>query len=120
MRFDGLAVLVLQEVRERALERTWGSAGEGRGMAAGLDAVAARLLDLPATAPLRAAAVGLDLLLSSAQLWQETAASHVRMDAALAPLSSLATRWRGAELAGWRATLERVEADVAAGATFFF
>jgi midasin len=85
-----------------------------------IDAVAARLLDLPATAPLRAAAVGLDLLLSSAQLWQETAASHVRMDAALAPLSSLATRWRGAELAGWRATLERVEADVAAGATFFF
>ena len=80
-----------------------------------IDAVAARLLDLPATAPLRAACVGVDLLLSAAQLWQETAASHVRLDAALAPLSALATRWRGAELAGWRTTLERVEADVAAG-----
>lgn len=80
-----------------------------------IDAVAARLLDLPATAPLRSASVGLDLLLSAAQLWQETAASHVRLDAALAPLSALATRWRGAELAGWRATLERVQADAAAG-----
>ena len=81
-----------------------------------LDAVAARLARLPAPAtPLKAAAAGLDLLLASAQLWEETAAaSHTRLDAHLGPLSALGARWRALELAGWKQLLGRARSDAAA------
>ena len=44
MRFDGLPVFVLQQIRERALERTRRSTGERRGVTPGLDTVARRLV----------------------------------------------------------------------------
>ena len=44
MRFDGLAVLVLQQIRERTLERAGRPAGERRCVPAGFDAVACRLV----------------------------------------------------------------------------
>ena len=44
MGFDGLAVLVLQQVGERALKRSGRSAGERRRVPAGLDTVAGRLV----------------------------------------------------------------------------
>src|SRR6202035_3964984 len=44
MGFDGLAVFVLQQVRERSLECSGRAAGECRCMPAGLDAVARRLV----------------------------------------------------------------------------
>ena len=43
MRFDGLPVLVLQQIRERSLKRAGRAAGECRGVAAGFDAVTRRL-----------------------------------------------------------------------------
>lgn len=50
MRLDGLPVLVLQQVRERTLERAGRSAGERRGVPTGLDAVAGGLVtDQPNT-----------------------------------------------------------------------
>src|ERR1700730_13780599 len=44
MRFDGLPVFVLQQIRERSLERTWRATREGRGVTPGLDAVAPSLV----------------------------------------------------------------------------
>ena len=44
MRFDGLPVLVLQQIRERALKRAGRSTGESRRVAAGFDTVAGRLV----------------------------------------------------------------------------
>ena len=43
MRFDGLPVVVLQQVRERTLECAGRATGEGRGVTTGFDAVARRL-----------------------------------------------------------------------------
>ena len=44
MRFDGLPVFVLQQVRERSLERARRAAGERRGVTPGLDTVARSLV----------------------------------------------------------------------------
>src|ERR1700730_7169346 len=44
MRFDGLPVFVLQQIRERSLERTWRATRAGRGVTPGLDAVAPSLV----------------------------------------------------------------------------
>src|ERR1700758_3554440 len=44
MGFDGLAVLVLQEVGKRSLKCTWRAPGECRRMSAGLDTVTCRLI----------------------------------------------------------------------------
>lgn len=65
--------------------------------------------------------MGLELLLARSQLWQETAARHVRLDDQLAPLAALAARWHQLELASWRLMLQRVvqrEADGAHSAWF--
>jgi hypothetical protein len=50
------------------------------------------------------------------QLWEETAAKHVKLAAELAPLSALAGRWRQMELSSWRALLERTKERVVADA----
>lgn len=71
---------------------------------------------LPAATPLQAALTGLELLLLRAQLWQDTAARHVSLEAPLAPLAALAGRWRRLELASWRALLRRTAERAAAGA----
>ncbi|KAK9820997.1 hypothetical protein WJX81_006213, partial [Elliptochloris bilobata] len=81
-----------------------------------LDAIVERLLALPATTPLKAALTGLELLLLRAQLWQDTAARHVSLEAQLAPAAALAARWRRLELASWRALLRRTAERAAAGA----
>lgn len=78
--------------------------------------ICARCLALPLTAPLKTALTGLELLLARAQVWEETAASHVTLKAQLGPVAALATRWRKLELASWRGTLRRVAAQHAAGA----
>src|SRR6266851_5565738 len=44
MRFDGLPVFVLQQIREGALERTRRATREGRGVTPGLDTVAPSLV----------------------------------------------------------------------------
>ena len=80
-----------------------------------IDAAAARVGRTPAAAPLKAAMAGTDALLACCQLWQETAASAVKLDAQLTPLVALAARWRAAELAGWRRALDGVKVEAAAG-----
>ncbi|KAG2499138.1 hypothetical protein HYH03_002721 [Edaphochlamys debaryana] len=81
-----------------------------------LRAIALRLLALPLTAPLKTALTGLELLLSRAQVWEETAASFVSLKAQLGPVAALATRWRRLELGSWKGLLRRVAARHASGA----
>ncbi|KDD77117.1 hypothetical protein H632_c15p0, partial [Helicosporidium sp. ATCC 50920] len=71
-----------------------------------LDGIADRLLDVPTTAPMKTFMTGLEMLLHSLQQWEKTAAKHVSLDNEIAPLSSLANRWRRIEVEGWRATLD--------------
>lgn len=68
-----------------------------------------------AAAPLGVSLTGLELLLARAQLWQETAARHVSLEAQLGPLSRLALRWRRLQLASWRAGVRGVQQRAAAG-----
>eukprot|EP00198_Chlamydomonas_reinhardtii_P014222 XP_001703559.1 predicted protein [Chlamydomonas reinhardtii] len=72
-----------------------------------LRAVALRVLALPLTSPLKAALTGLELLLSRAQVWEETAAQFVSLKAQLGPLAALAARWRRLELSSWKSLLRR-------------
>jgi midasin len=64
---------------------------------------------------LKAALSGLELLLARAQLWEETAASHVSLAAVLRPVTGLAGRWRKLELASWHGLLDRTVASFAEG-----
>ncbi|EFJ44763.1 hypothetical protein VOLCADRAFT_121252, partial [Volvox carteri f. nagariensis] len=81
-----------------------------------LRAIALRVLSMQLQSPLKAALTGLELLLSRAQLWEETAASFVSLKPQLAPLAALATRWRRLELNSWKGLLRRVAARHTAGA----
>ncbi|GIL72549.1 hypothetical protein Vretifemale_2893, partial [Volvox reticuliferus] len=81
-----------------------------------LRAIALRVLSMPLQSPLKTALTGLELLLSRAQLWEETAASFVSLKAQLGPLAALATRWRRLELNSWKGLLRRVAARHASGA----
>ena len=58
---------------------------------------------------------GLELLLARAQLWQDTAARHVSLQAPLGPLAGLAQRWRRLELDAWQGLLARTQEHHAAG-----
>lgn len=71
--------------------------------------------ELPVRAPLKAALTGLELLLARAQLWEETAASHVSLQGMLRPVAGLAGRWRKLELASWKGLLHRTVAGFAEG-----
>ena len=51
------------------------------------------------------ALTGLELLLLRAQLWRDSAARHVSLDAPPTPLAVLAGHWRRLELAAWHALL---------------
>eukprot|EP00899_Mesostigma_viride_P010035 jgi/Mesvir1/19032/Mv12798-RA.1 len=73
-----------------------------------LRAVCQRLMSLPLDSPLMRALVGLELLLSRAQLWEENAAKHVSLGEHLDRLSAVVLRWRKLELASWRAALAGV------------
>ncbi|GLI68780.1 hypothetical protein VaNZ11_013272, partial [Volvox africanus] len=81
-----------------------------------LRAITLRILSMPLQSPLKTALTGLELLLSRAQLWEETAASFVSFKAHLGPLAALATRWRRLELNSWKGLLRRVAARHASGA----
>ena len=72
-----------------------------------LAALCVRLHGMPCGCPLREAMVGLELLLSKGQAWEETAAKHVSLGPALVSASALAQRWRRLELAGWEGAVER-------------
>lgn len=72
-----------------------------------LDAIADRILNMSATAPLKGLLTGLELLLARALVWEETAAKHVTLGAHLKAIAALATRWRKLELDSWRALLHR-------------
>ncbi|MEW5303413.1 MAG: hypothetical protein WDW36_006109 [Sanguina aurantia] len=80
-----------------------------------LRTIVQRLLSMQLSSPLKAALTGLELLLSRAQLWQETAASYVSLAPELALVASLATRWRKLELASWKNLLSNVQRKHAAG-----
>ena len=73
------------------------------------------LAGLPESTPLKAVAVGLELLLDRAQLWESTAARHVSLAAQLEPAEQLARRWRRLELQSWRRLLYNVAHAHAAG-----
>ena len=62
---------------------------------------------------------GVELLLGRAQLWQETAASHVSLAAQLGPLAALAQRWRRLELQAWQGLLSQAQRRHAAGISAF-
>lgn len=58
---------------------------------------------------------GVELLLARAQLWQNTAAQHVSLQAQLQPLAGLAARWRRLELQAWHNLLDDARTRHAAG-----
>ncbi|GAB4814208.1 hypothetical protein N2152v2_001254 [Parachlorella kessleri] len=72
-----------------------------------LSAIAARVLALPVTSPLKQLLTGVELLLARAQVWEETAAKHVSLSGQLGQVAALASRWRQLELASWRGLLQR-------------
>lgn len=59
---------------------------------------------------------GAEQLLSKAQLWQQTAASHVSLGPQLTPLAALTQRWRRLELLSWQQVLTHAQERHAAGA----
>lgn len=73
-----------------------------------LQKICERIVALPTGAPLVKALVGLELLLTKAQIWQEGAARHVSLAAELDEVARLVARWRKAELASWPSLLEQV------------
>ncbi|GJP54985.1 hypothetical protein CLOM_g13979 [Closterium sp. NIES-68] len=68
--------------------------------------IAARLLALPHTTPPLKALVGMELLLTKAQIWQEHAAARVSIAPELGGISRVVKRWRMKELASWPALLD--------------
>jgi midasin len=76
---------------------------------------ASSLAALPLRATLKTALSGLELLLARAQLWEQTAASHVSLAGVLRPVAGLAGRWRRLELASWKGLLGRTVAAFAEG-----
>lgn len=50
------------------------------------------------------------------QVWEETAAKHVKITEQLSAVAAVATRWRRLELASWRTLLQRVVSKHQAGA----
>lgn len=70
---------------------------------------------LSVESPLKAALTGLELVLARAQIWEESAAKHVSLEAQLQGVAALATRWRRLELAAWRNLLKTTQQRHAAG-----
>lgn len=76
-------------------------------------AISDRLLKFPVSSPLKTLLTGLELLLSKAQLWEETAAKHVSLGEFLKDIGALGTRWRRLELESWKGLLSRTISQVA-------
>lgn len=77
-----------------------------------LKAIINRIFELPTSSPLKAFSTGIELLLSKAQLWEETAAKHVTLQEQLKVLISLAAEFRKRELNGWKNALNRVKTEI--------
>ena len=75
--------------------------------------IAERLLNISLESPLKAFSTGLELILNTSQLWEETAARHVKLEFELKPLISIASRWRRLELESWKHILQRVKTEFA-------
>ena len=82
-----------------------------------VEKVKARVLAIPATAPLPHLLTGLELLLTSCQEWEKNAHRGVSLQAAMTSVTGYLLRWRQLELAGWKhllaATLARLRQKAA-------
>ena len=78
--------------------------------------ICSRLLGMPLSSPLKSVLTGVELLLTRAQVWEETAAQHVTLKEELRQVGGLGTRWRKLELGSWSGVLERAVEKHAAGA----
>lgn len=76
-----------------------------------LSKIGNKILDLSLNSSLKIFLTGVELMLSRAQLWDETAARHVALTEHLKPLISLAIFWRKLELDGWKNLLLKVRED---------
>lgn len=81
-----------------------------------INAIITRLLSMSMRSPLKGLLTGIEILLSKAQLWEETAARHVSLQKQLKDVSGLSRRWRRLELNGWRTILRKTMGRVAEGA----
>jgi len=81
-----------------------------------LAAITGRVLSLPINSPLKAILTGLELLLSQAQVWEESAAKHVSLAPLLGQVAALAQRWRKLELESWEHMLDTAARKHANGA----
>lgn len=68
--------------------------------------IAKALVGISVEAPIMKALTGVELLLSKAQIWEETAAKHVSLAREMGELMKLVRRWRKLELESWPALLE--------------
>ena len=83
-----------------------------------VEKVKARVLAIPATAPLPHLLTGLELLLTSCHEWEKNAHRGVSLQAAITAITATLLRWRQLELAGWKhllaAALARLRRQAAA------
>lgn len=77
-----------------------------------LKKISTRILSLPLKSTLKDYSTGIELLLSRAQIWEETAAKHVSLSDHLKPLISIANSWREFELKSWKDSLNRVRREM--------
>lgn len=68
-----------------------------------------RILLMPLHSPLMRFVVGLECLLSQAQIWEQFAAKHVSLAAEMDTISRLVARWRRLELMSWPLVLRTRE-----------
>jgi len=78
-----------------------------------------KILDLPQDLPLKEFSTGIELILSHAQIWEETASKNVSLSEYLAPLIALAVRWQRKELDSWQGLIENMKEQVESDACFF-
>lgn len=81
-----------------------------------MSAIIDRLLSMSIQSPLKAFLTGIEILMSKAQLWEDTAARHVSLQNELKDVAGLARRWRRLELNSWRTILRKTMTTVAEGA----
>lgn len=77
-----------------------------------LKKIGTRILSLPLKSTIKDYSTGIELLLSRAQLWEETAAKYVSLSDHLKPLISIANSWRELELKSWKDSLNRVRREM--------
>ena len=68
-----------------------------------------RILLMPLHAPLMKFVIGLECLLSQAQIWEQCAAKHVSLAGEMDTVSRLVARWRRLELMSWPLVLKTRE-----------